>query len=335
MNRVLYFDILRIIAICAVVLLHTSAGFLGDYNSSHTSYFIGDVYDSVTRWCVPVFIMVSGALLLKPGKQETLADFFKKRTTKVVIPFLIWTFIYILYRHYHDNHVFTYTGTIKDFFNSNIYFHLWFMYMIIGLYLVTPIFKVYVRHAKQENMLYFIILWFIASFIPVLNNLFDLNIQYVFETVSGYIGFFILGYYLHHYELSQITRKFIYVFAIISVLVTIFGTLFLTMIDSSKFNDVLYDYFRPNTIIVAAAVFIYFKHLDLESKRNKIIFLLSNVSFGVYLIHPILRDFVYKFINVDSHPLINIPLVTVLTLILSFITVTIMSKVPLLKKIVP
>ncbi|MBM7645062.1 surface polysaccharide O-acyltransferase-like enzyme [Scopulibacillus daqui] len=335
MQRVLYFDILRIVAICAVVLLHTSAGFLDDYNSSPFSYFIGDVYDSLTRWCVPVFVMVSGALLLNTNKQETLADFFKKRTTKVVIPFLIWTFVYILYRHYHDDKVFTFSGTLKDFFDSNIYFHLWFMYMIIGLYLVTPIFKVYVSHAKRENILYFIILWFIASFIPLVNNLFGLNIQYVFETVSGYIGFFILGYYLHHYGLSTTARKLIYLFALISLFITIFGTLFLTIRDTSDFNDVLYDYFRPNTIIVASAVFLFFKHLNLESKRNKIIFLLSNISFGVYLIHPILRDVVYHFIDVESHPLVDIPLVTGLTIVLSFTVVYIMSKVPLLKNIVP
>lgn len=338
MKRIIYFDLLRIIAICAVVLIHTSARFLSDYNEDPSYFYIGNFYDSISRWCVPVFIMVSGALLLRGRKEEPLWDFFRKRTNKVIVPFIAWSMIYVIFRHYHDNHVFTYEGVIKDFLDDNIYFHLWFLYMIIGLYLITPIFRTYVNNARRGNIFYFIVLWFISSFIPIFNNVLDLNIHYIFQTVSGYIGFFILGYYLYNFDIKRNKRILIYLLSLISLLVTYFGTAYLSITDNGDYNGTLYNYIRPNIILIASAIFLFFKEIKFNEKkvkRNKIIFLLSNVSFGVYLVHVMIRDLLVGYIDMSANPIVDIPLVTVGTLIISFIIAIILSKIPIVRRLVP
>ena len=334
-ERILYLDVLRILAIFAVVILHTSSPTTYHYVHDPASWFIGNFFNSITRWCVPLFVMVSGALLLSTNPDEPVRVFFKKRLNKVILPFIVWIIIYFIYRHIHYGEDFTFSTAVKDVLNVDVYWHLWFMYMIIGLYLATPIFRLYIKAADQKNLLYFLALWFIASFIPVINALFDVNIHYLFRTVSSYIGFFILGYYLSKYNLSAPKRWLIYVLAILSLVITYFGTLYMTIRNNGALDQTFYAYLRPNTILIAAAIFVAGKSIKVNPSHKKKIVHLSNLSFGIYLVHPMFRNWIFEYINVQKMTLITVPVDIVIISILSFAVVYILRKIPIIKRIVP
>jgi surface polysaccharide O-acyltransferase-like enzyme len=334
-NRILYLDVLRILAIFAVVILHTSSPTTYHYNHDPFSWFIGNFFNSMTRWCVPLFIMVSGALLLSTKQDESLGIFFKKRLNKVILPFICWIIIYFIYRHFHYGETITLFSAIRDVLDVNVYWHLWFMYMIIGLYLATPIFRVYIKSASRQNLFYFLALWFIASFIPVINTLYDVHIHYLFRTVSSYIGFFILGYYLSKYDLSHFKKRLLYLLAVLSLFITYFGTFYMTIQSNGDLDQTFYQYLRPNTILIAAAIFAAVKSAKIRPKHSRLIILLSNLSFGIYLVHPMLRNWIFEYINVQKETIITVPIDIVIISVLSFIIIYVLRKIPYVKRIVP
>ncbi|WP_051263355.1 acyltransferase [Tuberibacillus calidus] len=334
-DRIVYFDWLRVVSIAAVVLLHASAEPLYKYNSDPLSFHIGNFYDSLTRWAVPIFIMVSGALMLQSRKDEPPRLFFVKRSKKVLIPFIAWSMIYLIYSHFYEGKHFSFGSSLKAFLNESIYYHLWFFYVIIGLYLITPIFKVYVKHASRENVRYFLILWFISSFIPIVNQLLEWNIHHVLDTVSGFIGLYLLGYYLYRYEIGRNIRVIIYMLSVVSLIVTFWGTKTVTAANGGKYDGLFYSYLTPNTILIAMAVFLLFKHFGLRENKNVFIVRLSISSFGVYLIHPIFLNMFKHLIDVQSHTFITIPTLALLTMAVSFIISLFIQRIPVLKWIMP
>ena len=170
-NYILYADILRAFATVQVVFLHTSAPLLYNFNTIDLNWWwAGNIIDSATRPCVPLFFMLSGMLLL--GREEPLSLFLKKRLGRILIPFLTWALIYLFI--FNDKK----SGSVVDigvsffikFINGPVYYHYWFMYMIILLYLLTPFLRIYVNNAPSQYTEYFLILWFLFSSLnPLLN----------------------------------------------------------------------------------------------------------------------------------------------------------------------
>ncbi|MDQ6971139.1 MAG: acyltransferase family protein, partial [Mariprofundaceae bacterium] len=82
----IWLDNSRVLAVFAVILVHVSDGFVSHYPMGSEYWWIGNIYDSAVRWCVPVFVMISGALLLDPAKHENLNTFYRKRFSRICIP---------------------------------------------------------------------------------------------------------------------------------------------------------------------------------------------------------------------------------------------------------
>ena len=131
---------LRALAIFAVIILHTS--FEGFYNYGHFSvnkWLTATFFDSSVRFCVPIFLMITGALLL--GKREELNVFLRKRFTRIIMPFLFWSFIYFFVFSINDFSKLNFR-LLLQFANSmriGVYYHFWYIYMLIGIYLTIPI----------------------------------------------------------------------------------------------------------------------------------------------------------------------------------------------------
>jgi surface polysaccharide O-acyltransferase-like enzyme len=335
MKRIVYFDYLRIIAIFAVVFLHATAPTLYNFNSDYHSWMVGNIFDSLVRWCVPVFIMVSGALLLNTNREEKLTTFFKKRAAKVVLPFIIWSLIYYFYRQMRNEDLLSIKDFTKDFLNNDVYFHLWFMYMILGLYLVTPIFRAFVQKSKAEIIRYFLMLWFLLSFLPIFNHFTSLDMPNYAKAVGQYVGFFVLGYYLNTYGVNKRLRYVLYGLSIFGFLFTIVGTYFATLINGGQFDSIFYDYYRPNVILEAVGVYLFFQQMAKHKhpQPHKWLIRLSNATFGVYLLHPIIRNFFFQYIDIQSYTFFTVWLVTVLTVIISFTVIIIIRRIPILGKV--
>jgi len=344
-NRIVWIDLIKVIAIFSVILLHSAASIVTqmpkiDMNIWH----IGNIYDSMSRMAVPLFFMVTGALLLQQ-KDESLRLFFSKRFTKVIIPLIGWSVIYILFRKYILHQDINILHHILESFYQRQFFHLWFLYTIIGLYLFIPIFKVFVQNSSQILQLYFIGLWITTvSIIPLINKFTPIHIPNYLPMLSGYVGFLLLGFLLYHFKITKKIFIISLIILIISTLTTILGTYFLS-IHANKFQGFFYNNFTLTTVMQSISSFIILKYIGTRlvyrpKKLQPIIMQISFASFGIYLIHPIFLHIIkHNYIHLNQLHALNaiymVPLLTSLVFFLSFISIYIMQKIPFIKKIIP
>ncbi len=190
-------DRLRNLATVMVIGIHVAApiahGEGSDFNSSW--WWSGNFWNSLTRPAVPLFVMLSGYLLL--GKDYSLPDFLKRRFSRVVIPAIFWMLIYCLYGYLANGSPATIGAALKSLVTGPVHYHLWFIYLIIGLYLVYPILRPWVRTASNQDFLYFFVMWSIGTWIYKALAVFaQMPIGIYFELFSNNCGYFVMGYFL-------------------------------------------------------------------------------------------------------------------------------------------
>lgn len=354
-ENLFWIDFIRVIASFGVITIHVAADVITEWGAVPASWWwSAHIYDSLVRGCVPIFIMISGALLL-PSK-ESLSDFFRKRFYRVIIPFMVWTAIYLLWKKWLLIPDLTLEDALRRAAGNNVHFHLWFLYILVGLYLVTPVFRFFCQQASRKEILYFIILWFaMTSFLPMAQKFADkfwhtnFYLKIPIEPAQGFIGYFVLGYFLRVYAES----KWIFP-AAVTWLVSLglcFGGTYALAAHFKRYDGMLYDNLAPNVVFYAGAFFVLMMFWGnviassaesgtWQSRCNDVILGLSKASFGIYLIHPVFLDVLiqgrwgFVLTGKMSHPAWAIPTTTVVVFILSFFTVWIIQKIPYLKKIV-
>lgn len=331
-----WIDTLRVLATIAVIILHVAAPIVYQFGSiSDTVWWIGNIFDSSVRFCVPIFLMISGVLLLSKD-YSSIRSYLKKRVLRIFYPFLFWSFIYIL----KDIIFYTYLGTfnfnkfqeeIKIAIISGASFHFWYIYLIMGLYLIFPLIGKWIKNSTKKEIEYFLFLWIVSLFItfPFITTFIPkINIIYF----SGFIGFPILGYYLNNFVINIKRKKIVYFsLIVIGIFITGIGT-FIISSYKNEFIDWFYDYLTPNVTLVSIGVFLYFKELEFKNGRVKsIIKFFSKYSYGIYLVHILVLwsiqkiGLYYDFIN----PIIGIIITSLVCFFLSTIIVYIVNKLPL------
>jgi surface polysaccharide O-acyltransferase-like enzyme len=344
MTRYFYLDYLRIYATIAVVTIHVSASKVSSdtFKTDLFGWFSGNFYETLSRASVPIFVMISGALLLNDKRSLTISQFLKKRVNKVAIPLVAWSIIYYVAKVYNNTFVFSLKEFIYKFFTDNIVAHLWFMYTILGLYLITPLLKILVRNATKRDVEYFLGLWIFASIIAKLMVYlvgFSLSMELFF--VTNYVGYFVLGYYLFKYQFS---KKHV-ALTQISLVIGLLGTFFLTYYGTVKNGGILdqywYAYHSVTVFMISVGIFTLFKDilykskLDINSKLNWF----SQASFGIYLVHLLVLNYLFASITDKVwdhlHPIIGIPVNVAIVIIISAMITFIIQKIPVLKNIVP
>lgn len=342
LNRVIYIDLIKVFSIFAVVFLHSAAPILDKIGEiDFSDWMTGNIYDSMARMAAPLFFMVSGTLLLN-AKEEPLTIFFKKRFLKIFIPLMAWSFIYIIFKKYGAHQDINIFKQMIYSLNEPVYFHLWFLYAILGIYLFLPILKIFIKYSSQNIQIYFIVLWvFSVSIVPFINYFSGLSIKSYMPMMAGYTGYFVLGYYLAK---IRITKRVFYI-SLFSIFISTFGTVFGTYYLSekaSRFIDFFYTYFSVSTLIQAISYFIILKYIGENNfsnsvKKSRVISALSITVYGIYLIHPIYIRILNRLgINVFiGNPIMTVPAIAILTFLLSFLTIFIMQKIPIAKQIAP
>src|ERR1035437_8063152 len=157
-SRVYFAEILRALAIFAVIVLHNSADYGEQYGQIPMSHWwAGTIWDGLVRFCVPMFVMLSGAFLLKQGKEVSIKEVFSKRLTKIVLPLIFWSIIYVLYDGYNSEggiRGINVKEQLKVFIEGPVpgAYHFWFLYMLIGIYLLYPIINLFIASAKEIHI---------------------------------------------------------------------------------------------------------------------------------------------------------------------------------------
>lgn len=337
MERISYIDSAKVIAIIAVVALHVSASLFYQFTPNPSSeWWIGNVVDSICRWGVPIFLMCSGVVMLSKQKAEHLHNFFKKRFVKIVIPLIGWSFIYVLWKYRLAIDISIVEREAKLFISGASYYHLNFLYYLLGLYLITPVLRVFISNADKSTIEYFIGFWLLATTgYSYFAKITHLSINIPLTPFSGYIGYYVLGYYLHTFPIRRTAMVF-YFCGMAGLGATILGTFFLCQLTGAP-NEYFYGYLNLTVIMMATAVFIFIKSKDAGLPPNFRLSYTSGLAFGIYLIHPIVLELLAMLgITANTfYPIIGIPLTTVLVLIISSGLVLLLKKNKLTRMFAP
>ena len=353
-GRAVNVDLIRTIAMVGVLLLHAAGRFSitsSELNQLNPLEFarwgIVDVYQSVAvPLGVPLFLMLSGALLLQPSKtDESLRVFFKKRWARIGLPSLFWGGAYFVWDFSVQKIPFSTAAIIQGILNGP-YTQLWYLYVLVGLYLLTPILRAIIAQADETIIKYFIMLWVVAvAIIPFfrLFTTYELNSN-VF-TISGYVGFFVLGTYL---STVQIRRSTLLFFTFLGVGLTAIGTYVLATTNGGTDMYFFQQYFSPTVILTSVMIFLLLftikpssgHTVNVSSKVNKLIKLISQNTLGIFFIHVMIIEsiqlgyFGFTISRYTINPIIEIPLITVIVLFSSLAIILLLKKIPYLKRLI-
>ena len=269
-----------------------------------------------------------------------ITSIYTKYIFKLAICIVVFGFGYGFYKY---GNIFggSFKIIVGNILSGNAYYHMWYLYMLIGLYIITPFIHSYVKNAKKDNIQYFLLIGFIfTSIIPFLNNFTFLEIftngiaKLDILLFNGFIFFYVLGYYLSTYEISKKIKKVIYYLGPITLITSAFINNYFSYIKQepvSFFGSLS----SPSSVLFVMAIFIFLKDYAPKIKAEKIIVFVSNLTFGVYLVHPLILELMQNR-NIHANminPILGVPLIIVITFIMSLLLSWILSKIPFIKKL--
>lgn len=346
-KRIFSADLLRLVSIFAIVIVHITSGPIYWAKTSDILWNQSMIYDAIFNWGTIVFVMLSGMLMLKPSKTANIKAFLLGRVKRIIIPFIIWYLIYEIYDVVLADKSLSILDLLKNLLSGKVKIHLWFIYMIFALYLITPILSVFINKASKSTVKYFIIYWFIAiTIVPLLQHFLEINIKLNnFMQLTSYAGFYVLGYFIHNKNIT-INKKW---FLMIPVLMML--KYFLTDVTSSEVtNHFFRDRLAPNQIIIPILIFMLFRQINWDifipekSKIRKVITSLSNLSYGIFLAHFLIINLLdnnfstytinpFKFLSKGIHYSYGFPMQSILVIVLTTTLVWLLSKIPFVKKV--
>ena len=336
-----YLDSLRTIAMLGVILIHVSSPLVNmTWGKNMPYWWIGNVMDSAVRFAVPVFLMLSGATLL--GKEYNLKDFYKHRFSRVLIPFLFWLVVYWIYRwttlsikmQPHDlAAILSWAGNL--FLKEGVSKHFWYIYMIVFIYLFVPLLNKGLKRLNMSMLSNVLLLWVIATytlkFVPL--NMYGWGGDYGTKFLGYFLysGYLLLGYFMIHLQTNPEKLRPLAgaVFA-----TTVFISAFVTWFLSAKAHHLdlnIYSYLSVNTQIQSIALFMWIKDSTLKNRFITVVnSRISNYSYGIYLVHILVISLLFdhgiywKF----AHPLLSLPLLTIVVATGSFGIIFVLRKIP-------
>jgi len=331
-SRIRWIDLIRALGAFLVVLAHVQY-------SGQSGAWAGISYYALTRTAVPLFFMISGYLLL--SKNETYSDFFYKRALKVFLPLFIWSMIYLIWQGEGFGNPLSaiVKSYLVKFIRGPRENHLWFFYELFGLYLFTPILRIYVTRAARRDLLYFCLIWF--AFIPLANLLREftpIQIGFSYQFLGGYIGYYIFGHLAGQMEFTKKQKAAALAVFVISLLTTIIGMHFRGVYGLK--TQYFEDYQSVNVALMSAASFICLTRTEIRDGLYRVISPLSNASFGIYLAHVIVMAEVFSvypfsLLITSGSGVYMIPLIGLVGFVVTFAVIFILQKIPIVNFSVP
>ena len=286
---------------------------------SHGAFLVLISYLTVPS--VPLFFMVSGALLLPCKKEITAVNYLKKRIGKVAGPTIVFSLFYMIV----DKSL-NCISVLSIPFSTQGHGILWFMYTLIGLYLLVPIISPWIRQISKKELEMYLLLWGIAQCYPYLSLCLEINISStgILYYFTGYVGYFLLGYYFNRYPVSF---KLLLPLAILMLPLPLLNKIFDWGLD---FYSAFWYLSAPVTIMTTTW-FIGLKRLCETFVFNIRLSTISNLSFGIYLIHIfIMRTLLWNWSVITEIPnyYLQTAVVALFTFVGSYIFCMIISYIP-------
>ncbi|USE34542.1 acyltransferase [Endozoicomonas sp. SCSIO W0465] len=333
-----FIELLRCVAAIAVVVIHV----LGPYRNLDVgsgNWLVAIGFNVISRWAVPVFIMVTGALMLADTRPFNLRYYLTHRCSKVLVPFAVWSLGYALLAGINLSHDFAFTydfsetqtllgGVLED----PTWYHLGFYYYFLPLYLVIPFLTPVAQKLSDAQ------LWMLVFGWLILTLLYFFRVDSVWMTgVIMYGGYLVFGYALRRAPLDRL-QCFVLVGLGVSALVSAVVGIWMLSTDAGAYAPGRFTSYKTiNTVLVAGAFFaLACRYADVVSgKGRQLVSLISRYSLGLYLIHPLLLWPLREFDFYPTPSILAIPLITAVVTLLSLILVRLLARCHLTAWLVP
>lgn len=351
-NNIGWIDVLRILACFTVVFAHSCDAFVSQFDANREMFLTGVFCGSLTRASVPLFVMITATLLLPLKEEETLATFYKKRIGRIITPLIFWSvalpvmsFCYFEYINPETKNLqmsvdyYTLETLLQRIYTFIFNFNfdttpLWYLYMLIGLYIIMPILNSWLVRASQKDIKTILYIWGGTLFLPYIKMFAplvgyegnygnmgllgecDWNIYGTFYYISGFIGYIILAFYLNKYPLQWSSKKIAAVcipMFLIGYAITSVGFILTNNIHPGNYAylEIIWYFTGINVFMMTFSVFVAIQKINVASRPwlSKV----AALTFGVYLCH-----FTFTFVSYDLYDTTALPYI--MRIILSAIT---------------
>lgn len=358
-------DVLRVMACFMVVVSHSCDPFVAQFDHDRASFLTGVFTGSFVRPCVPLFTMMKGVLLLPVN--VSLKEFYQKRITRILIPLAFWSIVLPLLFYIYLNFInpgttnpaitkadHTLNATLTKLYTFVFNFNyattaLWYLYMLIGLYLIIPILSVWLRQASQQDIKLFLKVWGVSLLLPYLKMLApalgypgnygnkglfgvcDWNDYGTFYYVSGFMGYLVLAYYLARYPLNWSWPKLLRVtipMFLVGYAMTSGGYILMQKYFPGNYAylEIVWYFTGINVFLMTFAVFVIVQKMN--SKPSPVVAKIASLTFGIYLCHFVFVGVAYDLIGtITALPLlIRIIGIALLTFAISYLIVRVMES---------
>lgn len=350
-KRIVWLDFVKFIAIFMMIAVHCTDNVTPAERSEPWYNLWGSFYGSFMRPAIPLFVMVTGALLL-PVK-ENISAYYKKRLTRLIVPFIIWSVLYNLFPWITGllglsptviNDFFAWAEPDQSFsgalhnilmipFNfSMLAVQMWYVYLLIGLYLYMPIFSAWVRQASLKEQKVFLSLWFVSLFIPYLREYLtrdlwgtcswnEFGLLYYF---AGFNGYLLLGHCIINNNINLSWNKLAVIGIpsfVVGYCITFFGFKPITALPGQPVElvELFFTYCSPNVLLMTIPIFLAVKKLKFQSVAVRCFAVsISTCTFGIWMSHYLFLGPCYML--VESLPLHTMVKMIVCTILLLSVT---------------
>jgi len=299
-SRLIFIDILHIISIFGTISIHHNAVFVGKKFDS-IDWKVGLILCVFYQYSVPVFALITGAMLLSYHEKYDTRTFFKKRFSRVIIPLFSWELIQLTWKVFILHTIilqWNFRFFIKMFFTSTIDFSYWYLFTVIGSYFTIPVLSPLAEKQNQNLLIYAIIIYFVLNLmLPSIIDIFKLSINLGLTLqLKSYSIYTLTGYFINSYPFSLFHRRLIY---ICGIGFSIFKYLYMYN-ECKKIKRFKWFDFPSADLLHSTTIFLFFKNLKysyinshplLQSFIKK----LAETSLGIYLIHMIVIYYENKF----------------------------------------
>lgn len=358
--RIVWLDLIKFIAIFMMIANHTTDNVTPLERSEPWYNLWGSIYNTFTRPAIPLFVMVTGALLL-PVKQK-IGAFYNKRISRLIVPFLIWSVAYNLFPWLTG--VLGFDASVINFFFvgaepsqafgdamhniamipftfSRFAIQMWYIYVLIGIYLYLPFFSAWVNQATKKEKQLFLAIWAFALFIPYIREYLTTDLWGtcswnefgMFYYFAGFNGYLLLGHYLVTYPLQWSKAKAyaicLSMFAV-GYGVTFYGFKSITAIPGQPDSlvELFYTYCSPNVMLMSVPLFIGAQRLSFGSERTKAILKsISVCTMGIWMSHYVFLGPCYALIeSLPVHTMVKMVVCSIFLFLVTWAFVALVLK---------
>lgn len=330
------FDVIRVSACLAVVLLHLSATIVMQPDQPGTvSWHMANLIDAATRWCVPVFVMLSGALLLDAKKYASPREFWTRRMNRLLPAMIFWSVVYLAWRAYFWKQPLSFQTIAQDLIAGRPYIHLYFLFLIAGLYLMTPLLSSVASSLGVKQLGQAIV---IMAALALGANAVDVLGTSAFTLFVPYIAYYFAGLYCVRVLADRPGPYGMLLAGAILVTTVLTAMLVSARGLDDRWSFYFYEDFSPTIMVMAVTVFMVLLRASISPAIQWVAQRLAPWTLGVYVAHPIIVELLrYSYHTTWPgmfRPLYYVPITFVATMALTFAIVALMQKLPLLRRVV-